>query len=80
MMHDDMIKKIVHASLVAKVNKYWHVRTRCLYCGLPEAIWKKLQYFGMFQNVIGDGNCGIYAAIEGLLNCMLLITTDVNIF
>ena len=34
----------------------------------------------MVQNVKGDGNCGIYAAIEGLLDFLILITTDVNIF
>ena len=29
---------------------------------------------------MGDGNCGIYAAMEGLLNCNIKVKTDVNLF
>ena len=77
---DDKIIKKVHASLVDEVKKYWHVRRRNSCDGLPEVISKKLQCFGMVQNVKGDSNCGIYAAIEGLLDCFILTTTDVSIF
>ena len=77
---DDEIIKKMHASLDEKVNKYWRVQTRRSRGGLPDAIWKKLQCFGVIQNVTGDGNCGIYAAIEGLLDCRMSITTDVHIF
>ena len=34
----------------------------------------------MIHNVTGDRNCGIYAAIEGLIDCMMSITTYVHIF
>ena len=28
----------------------------------------------------GDGNCGVYAAVEGLLNCLIAVTTNVKDF
>ena len=34
----------------------------------------------MIKNVRGDSNCGFYAAVEGLLNCLILVSTDVKTF
>ena len=35
---------------------------------------------GIIQNVCGNGNCGIYASMEGLLKAGITCTIDVNIF
>ena len=65
--------------LIEKVHKFWCVTTRRSRGGLPEDVWNTLS-FGVIQNVKGEGNCGAYAAVEGLLNCLIPVSTDVKRF
>ena len=48
--------------------------------GLSKQDFDNLSKFGRINNVRGDGNCGVYAAIEGLLNCLVAVTTNVKVF
>ena len=48
--------------------------------GLRKKDFEALSKFGQTEDVMGDGNCGVYAAIEGLLNCLIAVTTDVKMF
>ena len=71
---------------VTMVDKYWHVTRRATrrsnptYCGLTESVYFQLSEFGLIQDVLGDGNCGVYAALEGLLNCLIPVVTNVIAF
>ena len=40
----------------------------------------EISKFGIIKNVIGDGNCGIYATMEGLRKAGIKCTIDVNTF
>ena len=61
-------------------NRFWCVKTTCSSSGILKNVWNKLLKFGLIQNVRGDGNCGVYAAVEGLLNCLIPVSTDVKTF
>ena len=68
------------------VDKYWQVtrrgtrRSNPSRGGLTESVHFQLSEFGLIQDVLGDGNCGIYAAMEGLLNCLIPVVTNVIAF
>ena len=66
--------------VIEKVTKYWCTKLNCSRGGLSKKDYDKLSEFGQIQNVKGDGNCGVYAAVEGLLNCLIAVTTNVKEF
>ena len=41
---------------------------------------ESLENFSIIQHIRRDGNCEIYAAIEGLLNCLISLTTNETLF
>ena len=66
--------------LTQNFNRFWCVKTTCSSSGIPEDVWNKLLKFGLIQNVRGDGNYGVYAAVEGLINCLIPVSTKVKTF
>lgn len=44
--------------------------------GLRKKDFEALSKFGHIQDVMGDGNCGVYAAIEGLFNFLIVVRTN----
>ena len=69
-----------HAIVIEKINKTWCKTMGRSRGGLRKKDYDALSKFGTIQDVIGDGNCGVYAAIEGLLNCLIAVTIDVGKF
>ena len=67
-------------SSIEKVNKTWCKRMSRSRGGLRKKDYDTLSTYGTLQDVEGDGNCGVYAAVEGLLNCLIAVTTDVEKF
>ena len=63
-----------------KVEKYWCTKLNCSRGGLRKNDYDTLSKFGKIQNVKGDGKCGVYSAVEGLLNCLIAVTTNVKDF
>ena len=65
---------------IEQVDNYWQCTTRLSRGGLTESVYYDLSEFGVIQNVKGDGNCGIYSIMEGLLNCLIPVVTDEPVF
>ena len=65
---------------IEEIENYWQVSIRRSRGGLTKSVFDKLSEFGVIQNVRGDGNCGIYSIMEGLLNCLIPVVTDVIAF
>ena len=66
--------------LTENFNRCWCVKTTCSSSGIPEDVWNKLLKFGLIQNVRGDGSYGVYAAFDGLINCLIPVSTKVKTF
>lgn len=66
--------------VIEKVKKHWCIRMSRSRGGLSKEDFDDLSKFGRINDVKGDGNCGIYVAIEGLLNCLIAVKTDVKLF
>ena len=62
------------------LKRNWCFRSTRRNLDFSNNVKQQLYSFGMIQNVIGDGNCGVYASIEGLLNNLIPVTTDVKLF
>ena len=66
--------------VIQKVIKTWCKRMSRKRGGIRKKDFDTLSKYGNLQDVVGDGNCGVYAAVEGLLNCLIAVTTDVEKF
>ena len=58
-------------------DRYYLVKTTSSLRGNAR---KEISRYGIIQNVLGDGNCGIYASMEGLRKAGIKCTLDVNTF
>ena len=61
------------------INRYFLTRsTRG--AQIPSPVHETISSYGMIKNVMGDGNYGIYAAMQGLIKNCSSSTTDVGVF
>ena len=57
--------------VIEKIKKNWCTNLNRSRGGLSKDDFDALSKFGQIQNVKGDGNCKLYAGVEGLLNCLI---------
>ena len=66
--------------VIEKVKKTWCKKMSSTHGDLRKKDFDTLSKFGQLQDVLGDRNYGVYATIEGLFNCVIAVTTDVETF